>query len=146
MEQEGLNYNSKELLLISLKKYLNYYISTFLFYAFSYFSIHLIILSNIAAIILIPFATVVLYKNGKYSWIITLLLITVVPAIILTFIVEQTQTRYILLIIDLGILYLYGFSLKFAVNGWVKEIETAKLINYETEKFKEQQGYDNFTV
>jgi len=144
MDPEGLNYNSNELLLISLKKYLNYQISTFVLYAFSYFSISLIILSNIAAIILIPFAIFVLYKIGRYGWIISLLFITVIPAIILIFFIDQTQ--YILLIIIMGLFYFYSFSLKFAVNGWVREMEAVKLIEYETKNFKEHRGYNNFTI
>ena len=144
MEFEDLNYHENELLLRRLKKYLNYHISTFLLFTFSFFSIILIILLSLVAIIFIPYVIFVLYKNNKYGWIMALSLIIIIPSIILILVVEHTYTLLMFLLIELGMFYFYCFSLRFAVNGWVKEIETVRLTEYQTKKIKAKLGNDRF--
>lgn len=144
MESEDFNFNSNELLLKSLKKYLNYHISTFLLFAFSFFSIILIILLIVVAIIFIPYVIFVLYKNDKYGWIIALLLLIIIPSIILLMVVEHTYTLLMFLLIELGMFYFYCFSLRFAVNGWVEEIKTVRLTEYQTKIIKEKPVDDRF--
>lgn len=142
MEFEDLNYNENELLLRRIKKYLNYHISTFLLFAFSFFSFILIILLTVAAIIFIPFLIFVLYRNHKYGWIAALSLIIIIPSIILIIAVEQTYTLLMFLLIELGVFYFYCFALRFAVIGWVNDIETVRLTEYQTKRFKEKLGND----
>lgn len=145
MESEDLSYSPNELHLKSLKKYLNYQIPTFFLFPLYFFSPILITFLGVAAILFIPYAIFALYKNDKYIWIFTLLLITVIPCVILIIFLDNFHALFLFLIVDLAIFYFYCFSLRFAVNGWVREIEFVKLNNYEYRKFKKQQRYDNFS-
>lgn len=139
MDREELNLVSSEVLLVNLKKYLNYQLSTFLLFALSFFSIILIFILSALAILFMPYIIFVLYQNEKYSWIISLILMVVLPAALLVLLVEQTFTMMILLLIELAVFYMYCFTLRIAVNGWVKEIFTVKLIEYQRKRRLEQQ-------
>ena len=141
MDGEELNLISDDTLLLNLKKYLNYQLSTFLLYALSFFSIVLIIILTIAAILFIPYVTFVLYKNKKYGWIITLAIIIIIPAILMIVIIQQTYTLFIMLLIELAIFYFYCFSLRLVVNDWVKEIASVKLIEYQRKRREEQYNH-----
>ena len=63
MEFEDLNIPYNESLLINLKKYLNYQISSALLFALSFFWIILIFIAVLSALLFIPYSIYVLYKN-----------------------------------------------------------------------------------
>ena len=144
MDKEELNLVPSEAQLVNLKKYLNYQLSTFLLFALSFFSIILIFILSALAFLFMPYVIFVLYQNEKYSWIISLILMVVLPVFLLVFLVEQTYTLMILLLIELAVFYVYCFSLRIALNGWVKEIFTVKLIEFQRKKRLEQQKDDLF--
>lgn len=139
MESEYLSYSPNEQILKNLKRYLNYQIPTFFLFPLYFFSPIFIVFLAVAALLFTPYAIFALYKNRKYSWIITLLLITVIPCLVLMIVLDNFHTLLFFLIADLAVFYFYCFSLRFAVNGWVREIEFVKLNNYEYRKFKKQQ-------
>ncbi len=142
MDSSGLYLYSNQSQLVRLKRYLNYHISSFLLFAFSFFSIILIFLLTAAALIFIPYIFFVLYRNQKYGWLIALILMVLLPVIILVLLVAQTYTLMVLLLIELAVFYFYCFTLRIAVNNWVKEINQVNLINFQRKRRCEQQNDD----
>ncbi|HSD63304.1 MAG TPA: hypothetical protein VLB50_05870 [Ignavibacteriaceae bacterium] len=143
MDSEELNLIPDEALLVNLKKYLNYEISTFLLFALSFFSIIFIFLMAIAAIVFIPYVTYVLYRNDKRGWILTLLLVIILPTVLLIIFMQQAYTLFILLLIELAVFYFYCFTLRLVVNDWIQEITMSKLIDYQRMKRKAQEENSN---
>lgn len=144
MDSKELNLIPDEALLISLKKYLNYEISTFLLFAFSFFSIIFVFLMVAAAITFIPYVMYVLYRNDKRGWILTLVLLIILPTILLIIFMQQTYTLFILLLIELAVFYFYCFTLRLVVNEWVQEKTMTKLIDYQRKRKVEQEQDSDF--
>ena len=144
MDIEELNLSSDEALLVNLKKILNYQISIWLLFVVSFFFISsiLIILLAVIAVSFFLYIIFILYRNRKYGWIATLFLTILIPTIVLAFIVEHTYTVAILLMIEVAIFFIYCAALRLTVDGWVRDIQTARLIDYQTKKVKEQKGYN----
>lgn len=144
MDSKELNLIPDEALLMSLKKYLNYEISTFLLFAFSFFSIIFVFLMVAAAITFIPYVMYVLYRNDKRGWILTLVLLIILPTILLIIFMQQTYTLFILLLIELAVFYFYCFTLRLVVNEWVQEKTMTKLIDYQRKRKVEQEQDSDF--
>ncbi|HKB87823.1 MAG TPA: hypothetical protein VKD08_16725 [Ignavibacteriaceae bacterium] len=144
MDSEGLDLFPRESDLVNLKKYLNYHLSSFLLFALSFFSLILILLLTAAALIFTPYVIFVLYRNDKNGWILSLILLIILPAIIFILVVKPVAAMVLLLLIELALFYVYCFSLRLAVDGWVKEITTARLIDYQRKKHRDQQNDELF--
>jgi hypothetical protein len=110
------NYN-----LVRLQNYLNYEISgaILFFLAFAFFGF--IFIASAAAIIFTPFMLYVLFQENRKSWIIIFVIIVGIPVLLLLISSLTSEFNRILLLLSLGLFYLYCFLLRLEVNNWVQE-------------------------
>jgi hypothetical protein len=136
MDSEKIDYSSDLALLRKLKRILNYQISTWLLFMISFLFISpiLIVILAVAALLFAFYIIFALYKNHKYGWIAAFFITTIIPVIILAFIVELNYSVIILLIIEVAAFFIYCAALRLTVNLWVKEIESKRLFDYRWKK------------
>jgi hypothetical protein len=136
LDPDGLNLNTDESLLFNLKKILNYQISTWLLFLISFFFISpiLVIILALAALFLLFYIIFVLYKNGKYGWITALCITIIIPTIIMVFFIQRNYTIMILLMLEVGIFFIYCAALRLTLNVWVKDIQAARLFDLQSKR------------
>ncbi len=133
------NYN-----LARLSKYLNYHITTFALFIASWFGAIFLLVAALGGLIFAPYMLYVLYQENKKGWILFFAIIVIVPFILLIIIsfLYPSFKLTIVILITLGLFFLYCFLLRFEVNDWIRE-ERAKN-EYILEKQKRNQDLDNF--
>lgn len=118
MDTNDLHINND---LTKLRKYLNYNISTGALFILSFLTFGLIFLVAIAAIIFTPFMLSVLYKENKKGWIISFLVLVLIPFIVTTTFTFLGLTSFPWFLIIIALFYFYCFFLRLEVNNWVRE-------------------------
>lgn len=136
LDPDGLNLNTNESLLFNLKKILNYQISTWLLFLVSFFFISpiLIIILAVAALFYLFYIIYALYQNGKYGWITALIITIIIPTIIMVFFIRQNYTIIILLMLEVGVFFIYCAALRLTLNVWINDIQAARLFDLQREK------------
>ena len=105
-----------------LSRYLNYQLSTSLLCFFSYAWVITLVLAIIAAAVFAPFMLYIFYKTRKISWIISFIIIVMVPMVICIFLGLQFGNLSAFVLIPLGFFYLYCFIIKLILNDQLEEI------------------------
>jgi fatty acid desaturase len=81
-----------------------------------------IILAIIAATIFTPYMVYIFIKEKKIAWIISFLVVVIIPFIICIILGIKTGYVTVFILIPLGIFYFYCFVLKLTVNEQLKEV------------------------
>jgi fatty acid desaturase len=110
-------------LLLKLKVYLNYQLSSSLLYLLSFVYGITIFVTAAAAVIFTPFLIYTLYKNKKFFWLLIFVTAIIIPPPALFISGIGTAYFILLLFIQLGLFYFYCFILRFVVNDWIEEIQ-----------------------
>ncbi|NOX67485.1 MAG: hypothetical protein GXO85_17195 [Chlorobi bacterium] len=98
-----------------LYKYLNYEISSSILFVAGWFFALFIPILFLAAIIFTPFMLYVLYKESKNGWVISFVLLIIIPAIL-------TAIFYpVLSMFGLIPFYFYCFLLRMEARNWLEE-------------------------
>ena len=119
----------------SLYKYLNYEISSSVLYFASWFVGMLLPLLFLLAIVFSPYMLYVLYLEEKKGWIITFVLLIILPAILTLIFFPM------IIIVGLAPFYFYCFILRMEVRNWLQEKNarnelTLQKFKKENEKFE----------
>ena len=124
-----------------LYKYLNYEVSSTLLYAGSFFFRLFTPILFIAAIIFTPFMFFVLFKEEKKGWLISFIVMVLIPAILFVTLFP------ILTIVALIPFYLYCFILRMEVKGWLQEMRARnELALHKFKKANESNEIDDWIV
>ena len=115
-----LNIITNDSLLVKLKYYLNYELSSTLLFILWYSPFTLIVVS-ILAIVFAPFMIYVLYKTGKKGWLIFFTIMIILPPVSFVIFAGFNFYLMVLLYVELGLFYFYCVILRFVVNDWVEE-------------------------
>jgi hypothetical protein len=105
-----------------LQYWLEFELSASTLMLFSFFWGLLMGLAFIAAIIFIPFMIKVLYEERKWGWIISFIVIILLPGIIIYLINIPTGTKMLLSYIPLAFFFLYCFTLRMTVRDWLTNV------------------------
>jgi hypothetical protein len=119
----------------SLYKYLNYEIFSSVLYFASWFVGMLLPLLFLLAIVFSPYMLYVLYLEEKKGWIITFVLLIILPAILTLIFFPM------IIIVGLAPFYFYCFILRMEVRNWLQEKNarnelTLQKFKKENEKFE----------
>ena len=114
--------SSERYYLARLDKYLNYGLSSSILLLLAYASGITLILALIAATIFTPYMVYIFIKEKKITWIISFLVIVIIPFIICIIIGLKTGYITVSMSIPLGFFYFYCFVLKLTVNEQLKEV------------------------
>ncbi|MCX8107054.1 MAG: hypothetical protein N3D80_14395 [Ignavibacterium album] len=71
----------------------------------------------------IPFIIYVLYKEKKYGWIVSLILLIILPSSIIYWLIRDSVFSRYFLIIPFLLFYFFCVLLKFTVREWLTEAE-----------------------
>lgn len=71
----------------------------------------------------IPFIIFVLYKEKKYGWIVSLILLIILPSSIIYWLIRDSVFSRYFLIIPFLLFYFFCVLLKFTVREWLTEAE-----------------------
>jgi len=123
-----------------VSRYLNYELSTSLLCFLSYNWSITLFLAIIASTIFAPFMLYIFYRIRKFSWIISFLIVVVVPIIICLILGLKLGYLSAFILIPLGFFYLYCFIIKLMINDQLKEMASREeLKRKRSEKQKEQE-------
>jgi hypothetical protein len=114
--------SSERYYLSRLDKYLNYELSSSILLLLVYASGITIILAIIAVTIFTPYMVYIFIKEKKIAWIISFLVVVIIPFIICIILGIKTGYVTVFILIPLGIFYFYCFVLKLTVNEQLKEV------------------------
>jgi len=103
-----------------LSMILNYQLGTAALFILTYAGGFTLWLATIAAIIFLPYLVFILFKEKRYGWIITFLIMVVIPFVV-SLIIGMKMENNFLTIIALAFFYFYCFTLKYSVRDWIKE-------------------------
>ena len=118
------NITEEDNLLFKLKYVLNYELSSSAFYFLSFAAGMIVLyLSALAALLFTPFLIYVLIKAQKYSWLISFLIVVILPVLIMLIISSNALYTTSFLLVQLGMFYAYCFVLRFSVIDWVEDIK-----------------------
>ena len=108
--------------LLKLQRWLEYEISAMALVALSWFWPVMIFIVLLAALIFTPLMLKVLYQEKKTGWIVSFVIFIIVPLVVLNFINFFLSPLYmILMYLPVAGFFLYCFTLKLAVRGWVND-------------------------
>jgi hypothetical protein len=107
-----------------LSIYLNYELSSSVLLFLSYAWEITLVLSIIAATLFTPYMLYIFYRLRKIAWIISFVIVVIIPFIIFTIIGLKVGYLAAFVLIPLGFFYFYCFILKFSVSDQLKEIST----------------------
>jgi hypothetical protein len=136
MELDSSFYEEEDYLLLNLKRFLNYHISTALLYFLSFFTIIFLFIAAFFALVFSVYLYYVLIKIKKYGWISFFSLIIFIPSILLILFVSKSEYLITFLLIELGIFYFFCFIFRFVVNDWCEELSW-KILRLKEKKEKE---------
>lgn len=71
----------------------------------------------------IPFIVYVLYKEKKYGWIVSLILLIILPSSVIYWLISDSVFSRYFLIIPFLLFYFFCLLLKFTVREWLTEAE-----------------------
>ncbi|KAF0162182.1 MAG: hypothetical protein FD188_136 [Ignavibacteria bacterium] len=118
------NITEEDNLLFKLKYVLNYELSSSAFYFLSFGAGMMVLyLSALAALLFTPFLIYVLIKAKKYTWLISFLIVVLLPVLIMLIISSNALYTTSFLLVQLGMFYVYCFVLRFSVIDWVEDIK-----------------------
>lgn len=137
------NLTEEDELLIKLKHILNYELSSSIFYVLSFSTRILLFLSVLAALLFTPYLIYVLIKAKKFGWLITFLVVVLLPVLATLFISPKTMYSHIFLLIQLGAFYTYCFVLRYVVVDWVEEIKWKSIRKGQKERSKRSKLFFN---
>ena len=127
-----------------ISRYLNYQLSTSLLYFLSYAWEITLVLAIIAATAFTPFMLYIFYKSRKISWIISFIILVLVPMIICIILGLKFGYLSAFALIPLGFFYFYCFILKLMVNDQLKEMAAGEeLKKQRIEEQREQEIWQN---
>ncbi|MCX6151751.1 MAG: hypothetical protein NTX22_14605 [Ignavibacteriales bacterium] len=113
--------SSKYRNLQNLQRWLNYELSSSVLLFLWWFGSLAGFLMVAAAIIFTPFMLFVLYKERKFGWITTFILMISIPLSLNLITVKDPTFTFIKMLLPLASFYFYCFILRFSVNDWVSE-------------------------
>ncbi len=102
-----------------ISRILNFQISSSILFLLSFFSGIFLIIIIVSALIFIPYLIFVLWIARKKSWLISFLILTVLPLII-TLIFFKESIIYVLFFI-IPIFFLYCFALRYSITEWQRQ-------------------------
>jgi len=109
------NYN-----LSRLKQWLDYELSTSTLILLSWFWNITIIVAAITAIIFTPFMLKILFEERRFGWIITFIILVILPTGGILFIDNTLGYQYIFGGVILVLFYFYCFVLRFVIKDWMQ--------------------------
>ena len=136
----GLLLNTDMDLLVKLKYYLNYQISTSLLMLMCYFTSIAILIIAAMVILFTPFMLYALYRNKKKKWLISFG-IMVLPLAAAKFAGVGSVAFYIVLGIEACSYYIYCIALRMTVNNWIEEYQSNILLQLD-KKREEAKDFD----
>jgi hypothetical protein len=118
-----------------LNYYLNYSFPLPLLYFLTYAMGMGIELLMLAAVIFSPYMIYILAKNKKYGWVISFLIMVIIPLMAGFILISEPIWYLILTRTSLGMFYLYCVVLKFSTRDWVAD-ESAKKELYKQRRLR----------
>jgi hypothetical protein len=131
--------SSEQYYLGRLSRYLNYELSSSVLYFLSYAGGVPLILAIIAATLFAPFMLFVLFRLRKTAWIVSFIIVVILPFIICIILGLKVGYLSAFILIPLGFFYFYCFILKLTVNEQLKEVSVREeLIRKKVEEEQEK--------
>lgn len=123
---------------------LNYQLGTFILFILTYSGGFTLLLSTVAATIFLPYLIFILFKGKRSGWIISFVILVIIPFLLLLFIGMKIDIFFII-IISIAFFYFYCFMLKYSVRDWIKEYNLQLVLN-EQKREKQQRLRDEMNV
>lgn len=138
--QNDFDFSPQRTHLKKLNYYLNFEVSSVIFYLLFLFlssTITIIILGS-AALIFTPYMLFVLFKEKKTGWLITFLIMVILPFIAGMLFYSTEVKSMILPNVTFGTFFLYCFLLKMSTRDWVSDEDARNQLNYQRKMRKLQ--------